>query len=428
MAAPTKSLLALSALLALASCGGGGGDAGSSQPPAPAPAPVGSGVSAGDFRVNSSTPGRQTLGRGAVAQLADGGHVAVWTSRLAEGASVRLQRFDANGLATGLETLVAARGESAAVAPLADGGFVVTWNGTPGSGGPGLMQRYSALGVPLGVPLRFNLIDGVFFLEPRPVLLADDHLLLVWTFTTAGRTGTPQAAMRLFNPDGTAASPEFALLPQLGSLDAAALPDGGFVIAWDATELVGNRLQSVVRTRVFNADASLRRADLAVPAVAGADARDPTVAALADGRFALAWERALDSNTSRVEVQLYPATGVAAASAPLAVGADGGAFPRPAVAGLPAGGFAVAWHQVQEREQTSRRTTLLPRFAATGGRRGNPVTIGSAEVSGTAGADADLRFNDRLALAPSAADGVLLLRQHPDADAPRDWDVLGALR
>lgn len=423
MPAILKTLLALTAVLALASCGG---DAGGPAPPAPEP--IGSGVTARDFRVNSSTVGRQTLGRGAVAQLADGGHVVVWTSRLAEGSSVRLQRFDANGLPRGLETLVASRGESAAVAPLADGGFVVTWNGTPGSGGPGLLQRYSALGAPLGVPLRFNLLDGLFFFESRPVLLADGRLLLVWTFTTADRTGTPQAAMRLFNPDGTAASPEFALLPQLASLDAAALPDGGFVIAWAASEQVGTRAASVVRTRVFNADASLRRAEVTVPVVAGGEARDPAVAGLADGRFALAWEQVLDSDTSRVEAQVLPASGAAPTEAPRVIGTPGGAFPRPALTGLPGGGFAVAWQQVHERDQNYRRTTQLQRFDASGAPRGTPVPIGSAEVTGTVGPDADLRLNDRLALAPSAAEGLLLLRQHPDADAPRDWDVLGTLR
>lgn len=425
MAARTKSLLALSALLALAACGGGGGDPGTRPtPPAPAPAPIGSDVNGRDFRVNSTTPGRQTLGRGAVARLAGGGHVVVWTSELAGGASVRLQRFDADSQPQGLEVLVAVTGEAPAVAPLADGGFVVTWNATPGSGGPGLMQRYGALGQPVGPALRFSTVDDQFLLESRPVLLANGRLLLVWTFTTAQSTGT-QAAMRIFNADGTAATAELPLPAQLSSLDAAALPDGGFVIAWADGEVPDS--QDSVRTRVFNADASLRRADLAVPSVAGADARDPAVTALADGRFVLAWERISDVTASQVEAQLYTASG-AAVSAPLLAGEAGTFFAHPAIAALPDGGFALAWHQVHERVANYRRDTLAQRFDASAGRRGSVLRIGSAQVSGTAALDDDLRFNDRLAVAPTTGDGFLLVLQQPDVGEQRDWDVLGALR
>jgi hypothetical protein len=103
--------------------------------------------------VNTTTPGLQT--EPATAMLIDGGYVVTWTSSFGQDGSdagVYMQRYDANGNPSGIETLVntttTGYQSQSAITALDDGGYVVAWTGiTPGYSNNGIyIQRYDSAG------------------------------------------------------------------------------------------------------------------------------------------------------------------------------------------------------------------------------------------------------------------------------------------
>ena len=83
-----------------------------------------------EFLINTTTEGQQR--EPDVCGLADGGFVIVWHSNDGHGYGIYAQRFDAEGVAIGVETLISTNATSsqshAKVSSLEDGGFVVSWN------------------------------------------------------------------------------------------------------------------------------------------------------------------------------------------------------------------------------------------------------------------------------------------------------------
>src|SRR5687768_4340663 len=89
--------------------------------------------SGASFRANSQTASSQT--KSSITALADGGFVVTWQTmdNSADGSwwAIKSQRYNAQGVAVGAETLVNNLGAgdqiAAQTASLANGGYVVTW-------------------------------------------------------------------------------------------------------------------------------------------------------------------------------------------------------------------------------------------------------------------------------------------------------------
>jgi hypothetical protein len=120
------------------------------------------GKAGGEFRVNTTTLSNQTAP--SVAMGAAGDFVITWTSENqdAQGLGVYAQRFDASGIAVGLEfrvnTFITGNQASPAVAVGPEGDFVITWssNQQDGSNYGVYAQRYTASGAPQGIEFRVN--------------------------------------------------------------------------------------------------------------------------------------------------------------------------------------------------------------------------------------------------------------------------------
>src|SRR5437016_336373 len=99
--------------------------------------------------------------------------------------------------------------------------------------------------------------------DPTVATFADGRFVVAWADDSAsgGDTSTAGIRARIFNADGTTSTSDF--LVNTTTFDAqelptiTALPDGHFVVAWrDYSQTGGDRSSTAVRGQVFNPDGS----------------------------------------------------------------------------------------------------------------------------------------------------------------------------
>ena len=159
----------------------------------------------GEFQVNTTTAGEQ---RTAVAAGLDGGgFVVVWWSQGQDGSGYGIysQRYDAAGVAQGVETQVntttAGDQADASIAALSDGGYLVVWQsmGQDGSGGGIYARRYDASGAPLGGEMPVNTTTADIQERPFVAALANGGYLVTWTSFGQDGSGSGVFAQRYGN-------------------------------------------------------------------------------------------------------------------------------------------------------------------------------------------------------------------------------------
>jgi hypothetical protein len=74
-----------------------------------------------------------------------------------------------------------------------------------------------------------------------------------------------------------------------GTPTIAALANGRFVVVWMDESRTGGDLSRAIRAQLFNADGTRLGTEMLVPTTTTGDQIEPTVAALADGRFIVGW-------------------------------------------------------------------------------------------------------------------------------------------
>lgn len=203
-----------------------------------------SGNPAGDeFQVNVVTADHQR--NPAVAVGTSGAFVVVWESRGQDGSDfgVRGRRYDAGGAALGDEfqvnsyTLLAQDDPDVAV----DGAenFVVVWRsmGQDGSGAGVYGQRFDAAGLALGAEFRANTATTMDEQQATVAREPDGDFVVAWTTLHAGAAGYDIFAQR-FDGAGAKFGAEFvANTVTYGGQrypSVAALRDESFVMAWSS--------------------------------------------------------------------------------------------------------------------------------------------------------------------------------------------------
>lgn len=200
----------------------------------------------GELRANATTSGNQS--QPAVAVAADGSFLVAWTSDQGDGSGygVFARRFDAAGNATTGDIVVPAATlfdqTSPAVAALATGGYVVVWSsalqGLPSPLGPQpivLAQRFDSLGNKVGPPIQVT--GQSFDRQEAPAVAAESGggFVVAWEATVAG-SGDRQTRGRRYDASGSATTGEFPLnTTAAGDQAAPALatqPGGRFVATW----------------------------------------------------------------------------------------------------------------------------------------------------------------------------------------------------
>nr|WP_281378903.1 calcium-binding protein [Azospirillum oleiclasticum] len=334
--------------------------------------------------------------------MSDGGYLVTWQSEGQDGSwGVYAQRFDASGNKAGAEFRINAvsTGDQwgPAVKGLANGGFVVTFN----QGSAGLTSDvnmyarvYTADGVPLGQEFRVN--QGTAGHQVGSFLAAGSNgtFMATWWSMSGQDPSGGSVHARLYDSTGTVLTPDILVNTSTSGDQSyqtvTALANGGYVVTW-MSSLGDGSGNAILGQRFSDTGAKIGSEFLINTATAG-DQGYPSVAALADGGFQVAWQSTgQDGSAEGIYAQRFTADGVKVGNEYRVSETVQGEQSHPSVAGRTDGGWVVAW---QSMGQDGSDFGIYQRIY------GNPdvLTTGFFDQTGTSGND-DLvgtPYRDRL--------------------------------
>jgi Ca2+-binding RTX toxin-like protein len=200
--------------------------------------------------------------------------------------------------------------------------------------------------------------------------LADGRFVVTWRSFEAGDGEPNTLRAQLYNPDGSASGDEF-IVNSTGTgtqlyPSVAALPDGRFVIAWESSD-TGDGAGQCIRAAVFDpSDTSTPPTDFIVNTTSTGDQAEASVTVLANGGFVVVWQSADtgDGDGGCVRGRIYGSDGLPEGNDFILATTTAGNQRAPSVAALAEGGFAATW--------TSDSTTVSVRVFASDGTPAGP--------------------------------------------------------
>ncbi len=262
--------------------------------------------SGAEFLLSASSFGHQFLP--VITGLADGRFIAAWTDDSGVGPDdnegIRAQVFNADGTKSGSEfqanTATNGSQQEPAITVLTNGRFVVTWadtSGTAGDQSTAIRARvFDPDGTPAGNEFLVNTTTDDQQYEPTITALSDGRFVAAWSDVSQRDDDADGTALRaqIFNADGTKSGGEFLVNTTTASGQSApavtALVEGRFVVAWTDSSATGDDVSGqAIRAQVFNGDGTKSGGEFVVNTTTDFMQFDPTIAALADGRFVVSW-------------------------------------------------------------------------------------------------------------------------------------------
>ena len=310
-----------------------------------------------ETRVNTATADIQTINPNvaqAVATDANGNYVVVWASNLQDGAGygVYAQRFNADGTPAGAEfrvnTTTANDQLSAAVAMDTSGNFVVTWMSDlqDGSGNGIYAQRYNAAGVAQGVEFRVNATTTGSQSSPAVAMSASGSFAITWTSGGQDPDGSSGVYGQRYNASGGAQGGEFRVnsyttgAQQLSAIAMDAT--GNFIVTW-ASDLQDGSNYGVYAQR-YNASGIAQGGEFLVNSTTVDSQLYHDVAMMPDGRFVVAYQSRAGTNYE-VYIQRYSADGFAlGGETRVNTATVSGYQPTPSVSADGSGNITVVWN------------------------------------------------------------------------------------
>ena len=287
-------------------------------------------------RVNTTTENFQ--GNPVIASLTDGGWVVAWQSLGQDGSDhgVYLQRYDADGVAVSVETLVNVYTyldqAEPSITGLANGGWAVTWMSyyQDSNGWSSFQQAYDADGNVVWDEDKINYLGGTVTTG-----LADGRWVAL---TTNGQYLT--TTISSLNPDtATTSSLYHGSGPHTREADVAALSNGGWVATWSNTYSDG--YGSGIRHMAFDANGNVIRSMEVVDTTASGEQTNSAVTGLEDGGWVVVWQS--DSPSSTIFMQRYDSTGAKVGNETRVNTTTTGQRSAPDVVALATGNWVVVW-------------------------------------------------------------------------------------
>ena len=244
-----------------------------------------------------------------VTQLADGNLLVVWADQLdASERAIHAGLYSATGVKIGSDFRInsTTAGDQAfpSITALADGGFVAVWTDSSGLGGDasgtGIKARIYSAGFQPGVEFQVNTTTAGAQIAPHVTALHGGGFAVTWLDTGATGLNPDEfvARAQLYSASGVAISSEISLDITRGSLPAtpevsvqvAGLAGGDVAFVWVSRETAGvDQSGSSIRSAIYSATGALKFAETQVNTTTAGDQTAPTVVALGDGRFMVAW-------------------------------------------------------------------------------------------------------------------------------------------
>ena len=369
-----------------------------------------------EFLVNTTTALNQDTPT--ITALADGRFVVAWTDFSQTGAdtsgyAVRAQMLSADGSAFGTEFLVNSTTANVqrdpTITALADGRFVVAWSDHSASGGDTdgtavRAQLFNADGSALATEFLVNTTTSAEQFQPTITALADGRFVVAWTDSsqTGGDTAFYSVRAQLFNPDGSVSGAEFVVNTTTAfnqfQPTIAALAGGRFVVAWtDGSQTGGDTSGTAIRAQVFNANGSTFGTEFLVNTAAFRDQDLPAITGLADGRFVVTWKDGSDLNGYSVRAQIFNADGSTSGAEFLVNTTTDRDQTQPTTTALADGRFVMAWVDTSLLVGNPFGAAIVAQlFNANGSTSGAEFLVSTGNISGqyppTITALADGRF------------------------------------
>ena len=261
--------------------------------------------------------------------------------------------------------------------------YLGTWTSNPGQ--LEVMGRFvNRDGTPVADETSVSPFVPQHQLDGRVAGLTGGGFIATYTDENGGLGGNIRA--RLFNADGSPADIlDIATTSSVeGRPDVTGLADGGFAVSW--TQSTAGDHGTVMS--VYNANGSLRHAPDAVNNNPASNTDYSSIAGLAGGGFVVVWEEWTGvGGDTEVRYRRFDANGLpldGTDSAGVLIDTIGSVNRDIQVAGLPDGGFAVAYVD----NGWGNGTDITARvFNADGTARGGPIYANSAGNGGIANGD-----------------------------------------
>jgi len=332
-----------------------------------------------EFRVNTTTLNDQL--QPAMAGLSDGGFVVTWTTAQNGGQfDVYAQRYNAQGQAVGSEFLVSSNMENdqsqPTIAALSDGGFAVSWMTSDFANNMHSVhvQRFDALGMAVGAEFVVtNTTDNQ--IEPSITALADGGFVVSWV-SFGPDVNSHDIHVQRFDAEGNAAGVETVVNAPISSdlytPAIAGLNDGGFVVSW----ISPSELSYDIHARRFDAQGVPAGDEFLVHDTNNANQVQPAIAALHDGGFVIAWVSiGQDGSFAGIFAQRYDAAGGPVNGEFLVNDTTLADQVEPSITALSDGGFVVAWSS--QLQDGSGYGIYAQRFDAQGNEAGEEFLVNS---------------------------------------------------
>lgn len=314
-----------------------------------------------EFQVNTYTKLNQR--NPSITTLGDGGWVVVWDSEKKDGSGtgVFAQRFRANGQRRGREfqvnTYTVSNQDTAKVVALVDGGWVVFWEslGQDGStsgkyGDWGVYgQRYDVKGEKKGGEFRVNTYrkggQGLIATTALP-----DGGWLV-TYVSDGKDGADFGIFgQRYDKKGRKLGGEFQIntftkgVQELPSVTA--LANGGWLVTWSSEKKDGSGYG--IFAQRYRSNGRKRGGEFQINTETRGHQVDPSVTALADGGWVVAWNSRLEgSSAQQIFGQRYTSDGRKSGSEFLINTRTNYTHSYPTITALADGGWVVIWDFVK---------------------------------------------------------------------------------
>jgi len=285
------------------------------------------------------------------------------------------------------------------VAVLANGTFVVVWDGPrpQDTDGGVVMRLFDPQGRAFTADRLVNQYTTSYQDTPAVAPLEDGGFVVVWeSWSQPQDTSSGSVMARLFEADGSPRTDEFlvnvATANDQEDPDVVGLVGGGFVVAWE--HYVDSTALDEIGLRRFAADGTpLSAVDEIANATATGYQDEPSLAALPDGGFVVAWDDSRDSTYGiDIYARSFAADGSQRTPETLVNTIRDGAQRRPMVKALPTGSFRVVWYSANAWSEVS----------------GNDIASRTFDASGDAVEDADVLLNQVVASEQSSPDLAML--------------------
>jgi len=348
-----------------------------------------------EILVNTRTTGSQY--EPAITALPAGGFAIAWVDRETEvdGAArtIKLQLFSSDGTRLGSEYAVsddAASEDRPHLGVLSDGRLVIAYDDisseqAPNSSGGGVRAQILSIqdgAITVSVPeFQLNQQTVGNQVNPQIIPLADSKFAVIWgdenrAVGGSDNNGYQDLVGSIFSGTGARLAGEFAVNTQVSEQqllsDGTALTGGGFVSVW----LDGANSGSI-RGRLFGADGNAPATDFAIEDPTNyRGGSEPSVAALPNGGFIVAWTNNTDSSLrNEVVARTFDSTGQPISGRISVNSATALDQFAPSIAVFSDGRFVVSWVDGSNTTHPIYWEIRAQVFSSTGEKLGDEIAV-----------------------------------------------------